>query len=171
MNAPAAAPGVDPGILAAATSAGPTGPAPAISPAAPATMWRAEALSCWQCVASLGVVYPSVKAIYTPDVLDQLADVWAPILEKHQIKFEGFMIYVAAAGATIPMAVSTVQAIKADVRAAKAAQIKPAAPAGEGAPAADEALAFGKAASGDDTDKPNAPLDPGAAVRPPAKPV
>lgn len=172
------APAVDPGILAAAAGApaGEAAAAPAPAPAAPATSWRTEALSIWQCVASLGVVYPSVRPIYTDQVLGQLADAWAPILERHQITMGNFLIYFVAAGATLPVAAATYQAIRADAKAMKAGRAKPAAapdvaaaPAGESAAApGGDVLAFGTAT---DDDKPNAPLDPGVAVVAPAAPV
>lgn len=141
MTAPA--PAVDPGLAAIAAAAQPTAakpgaPAVAGSPAEPAAPvdWRQEARDLWRIVAMLHLRYPSLKAIYTDEAIERLAEVWGPVLERHQLDLGKLMIYFTAATATLPILGETYAAVKADraiERKAKAAEgidKKDAAPAG-----------------------------------------
>lgn len=129
------APVVDPALLAAAQqleapAAAPTvAPGDASSSATPASIaapgainWRRDALEIWRCIAMLGMAFPRVAQVYTPEVLDRLADAWAPVLERHNLDFGKFAIYFTAGIATLPVLGATVQAIKADRADMKAAE-------------------------------------------------
>ena len=91
----------------------------------------------WQCVALLGMRFPSVDAVYTAAALDRLADVWAPIFERHNWTFAKWAIYLAAASATAPVIGETIKAVRADRALELAAAAVPAAgvPAAAAAPA------------------------------------
>jgi hypothetical protein len=157
-------PGVDPGLLAAA-AAGPAEAVPAGAPgAAPAApvIWLNEARDIWQFVSSLQYAFPSLAPIYTPETIERLAVAWAPILERHNLTAGRFMIYIVAAGATLPVAVETGRAIRADVRAMKAGKV-PAAPA-EAAPVDAPEKKAPPPAGDDDAAKPNVPLAPAGEV-------
>jgi hypothetical protein len=116
----------DASLLAAAGAAS---SAPLAAPGAPVPAprnWHREAADIVAVVASMRHAFPSLAAIYTPQTCDELANAWAPILERHDIDLGKFMIYVTAAGITIPVAVSTARAIKADIRSAKTVRPAPA---------------------------------------------
>lgn len=124
----------DPSLLAKAEalSTSPS-PAPALPPGAPLAPgapagpnWRQEARDLWACVAALGVRWPSLAKVFTTETVDRLADVWGPILERHQLTFGSFTIYVSAALVTVPVLGASVQAIRADNAAEKAAAQPPA---------------------------------------------
>lgn len=137
---------------AAASPAAPVAVAPAVRD------WRREAADIVDVVASLRHVFPSLAAIYTPQTCAELANAWAPILERHDIDLGKFMIYFTAAGVTVPVAVATGRAIKGDIAAAKTGRPAPAAVASEpGIPSPEPATAA-RASDPDLPDKPNVPL-------------
>jgi hypothetical protein len=111
--------------------------------------WHREAADIVAVVASMRHAFPSLAAIYTPQTCDELANAWAPILERHDIDLGKFMIYVTAAGITIPVAVSTARAIKADIRSAKTARPAPAPQAASPEPTASAPAASPEPASVD----------------------
>ena len=133
-----AADGIDAGLLAFAAGAQPSAtpaaapgvvPSPdAAAPAAPIN-WKQEARELWQIVAMLHFRWPSLKAIYTPETVDRLADAWAPVLERHNLDLGKLMIYFVAATATLPVLGATYEAAKADnAKAATEAAAKGRAP-------------------------------------------
>lgn len=154
-------PGKIPADLAAAASISPAGAGPAAgsAPAASPTVgrdWKREAADIVDVIASLRHVFPSLAAIYTDQTKAELANAWAPILERHDIDLGRFMIYFTAAGVTVPIAVATGRAIKADIAAAKTGASTPSPEAPAPAPTAAAPIAT----SGDaDVDvKPNRPM-------------
>lgn len=96
--------------------------------------WKAEARDLWRIVAMLHLRWPSLKAVYTDDAIERLAEVWAPVLERHQLDLGKLMIYFTAATATLPVLGETYAAVKADraielqAKAAKGAEKKDAPP-------------------------------------------
>lgn len=114
------APAVDPALAAIAAAAQPsaksTAPAVGGSPGEPAAPvdWRQEARDLWRIVAMLHLRFPSLKEVYTDEAIERLAEVWAPILERHQLDLGKLMIYFTAATATLPVLGETYSAVKAD---------------------------------------------------------
>lgn len=162
------APVVDAGLMTAAHG----GPAPGAAVAAPgapapaaAVNWRQEAKDIWTCVASLGFVFPSLKPVYPPETIDRLAEVWAPILERHHFDLGRFMIYFNAAIATLPIAAATFNAVRTDLRAMKAGKIAaPSSEAASDAPAAPARASDPAAGDGSEAVRPNVPLPPAGEV-------
>lgn len=72
--------------------------------------------------------WPSLEQVFTDHALDRLADVWAPILERHNFDMGRAMIYLNAAIATAPVLGEGWKAVRHD-RALEAAAA-PAAPPG-----------------------------------------
>ena len=125
------------------------------SPSAIVRDWKGEARSIIEIVASSRHIFPSVGAIYTPEVIEDLAGAWAPILERHNVDFGRFMIYVVAGGKTLPVLLATLQAAKKDGAAMKAG-IVPTVPA---APSpAETAAPVGEGRDPDLDVKPNVPI-------------
>jgi hypothetical protein len=146
MNSPAAIP-ADLSAAAARADAPALDPAaaaipPATAPAAPAAIsWESEAREIVGIVASLRFVFPSLAAVYTPEAIAELSRVWAPVLERHNLTFGRFTIYVAAGGATLPVAVATWQGVRSDLAVMKKGQVPAAAPAAAPAEPAPDAPA------------------------------
>ena len=99
------------------------GSQPAAPAAAAPTNFRQEAKEVWQCVALLSLTVPALKAVYTDEVIERLADVWGPVFERHNFDLGRFMMYFAAGTATLPVLGQTVVAIK-EHRAELARQAK-----------------------------------------------
>jgi hypothetical protein len=98
----------------------PADPAPAA--AAPAGInWKREAREIFECVALLSIRFPSVKPVYDEPTLDRLSEAWAPVLQKHNLDFGKFAIYITAGLATLPVVKATAAAIRDDLTDEKAA--------------------------------------------------
>lgn len=166
---PAAAAGVDPGLLGLAESLQATNGDPAAPPGQggspgepggavkpPAVIdWKREARDLWRVIAMLKLRWPSLAGVFTPPAIEELAEVWAPVLERHNLDLGKFTIYFAAGMCTAPVLGDAWHAIKHDqvkVDKDQAAAAPPApasvAPAGptptrpEATPAAADALAW-----------------------------
>ncbi|HYS75951.1 MAG TPA: hypothetical protein VEM38_07665 [Burkholderiales bacterium] len=117
----------DPGLLEQARSID-SSAAPADRPAAGAAIdrpidWTAEARSLWSLTSgAIAVRFPSVKQVYTAEVLDRLSIAWAPVLERHNLHLGRFTIYFVAAGTTLPIIGESADAIRAELAAEQAAK-------------------------------------------------
>jgi len=87
----------------------------------------------------IAVRFPSVKQVYTAEVLDRLSIAWAPVLERHNLHLGRFTIYFVAAGATLPIIGESADAIRAQLAAELAAKKAAEASAGRSAAASTEA--------------------------------
>jgi len=105
----------------AVRTADPAPVAAAVTAAAAGINWKREAREIFECVALLSMRFPSVKPVYDDQTLDRLSDAWAPVLQKHNLDFGKFAIYITAGLATLPVAKATAAAIRDDLTAEKTA--------------------------------------------------
>lgn len=71
-------------------------------------------------------VFPSLSKIYTPETVQSLADAAVPVMNKHGWTTGEFMgkwaAELALAAVAVPVALATVQGVRADIAAAKATE-------------------------------------------------
>lgn len=107
-----------PGGQGAAASPAAVAPGSA-TPAAPAAIdWRQEARDLWRVIAMLKLRWPSLGGVFSDQTIERLAEVWAPILERHNIDLGKLMIYFSAGIATAPVIGEAWVAIRHDRAAA-----------------------------------------------------
>lgn len=88
----------------------------------------------------LAPLYPSVAAIYTPETCKALGDAAAPVLEKYGVSvgglFDRWGAEITLASVAVPVALQTMQAIRADLKKPEKKSAPAAAepPPGEGIP-------------------------------------
>lgn len=82
----------------------------------------AEARTIIGTVATLtGKLFPWTAPIYTPETVEQLAQAWGPVMQHYNLSAGRFMSHPLAGAAmvTVPVAMATVQAYRAEVARAK----------------------------------------------------
>lgn len=92
--------------------------------------YRQEARDLWRVIAMLKLRWPSVSNVLHDRAVEQLGEVWGPILERHKIDMGHLTIYFTAAIATAPVAGDLWIAIRADSKARKEGAPLPVPPGG-----------------------------------------